>query len=121
MLIRMKYQNIRFFLVAKKIILFSFCTICIPGTVLNSKLNTRYKLRGKTSKNTVVYARRVPRWLYVTFVCVCVCVYIFVDHTYRFLTFIIIDEIYKTKRKVLYVCTDTLIRSSPKLHKTWTA
>ena len=71
-------------------------------------------------KNTVVYARRVPRWLYVTFVCVCV--YIFVDHTYRFLTFIIIiDEIYKTKRKVLYVCTDTLIRSSPKLHKTWTA
>ena len=79
-----------------------------------------YKLRGKTYKNTVVYARRVPRWLYVTFVCVCV--YIFVDHTYRFLTFIIIiDEIYKTKRKVLYVCTDTLIRSSPKLHKTWTA
>ena len=56
-----------------------------------------------------------------SYVCVCVYIYIHVDHTYRFLTFIIIDEIYKTKRKVLYVCTDTLIRSSPKLHKTWTA
>ena len=57
-----------------------------------------------------------------SYVCVYIYIYTHVDHTYRFLlTFIIIDEIYKTKRKVLYVCTDTLIRSSPKLHKTWTA